>query len=688
MKPFYYIVLFSLLCEIPMFSQKSELKKAESYFSRGEYFLALENYTAAEKLGNKPDVQTKKKIGRCYYYLNNIDKAFEVFSDIGDQLTGNDVFLYASTNHKFGFYEGAIEWYEKAKKEGGNPVQIDELINSCKWALANDQFLAFLVNPSTVLTFGQSFGIQYYKNGVVYSSSNESKSNKDVDKQGGSFKNLYFSEIKDGEIQQGSKLFSQKLVFPYHVGAISFTSDYNTMYYTRAVRIKGGGDRMKIFMVKYDGQDWGDGIALSINSDDYDCAHPAVSPDDKFLYFVSNKKGGYGGKDIYVAEIKGNNKFGEVKNLGKDVNTYGEEQFPFVSKDNILYFSSDGHLGFGGLDIYKCEFIGGKWTNVKNMMRPFNGEKDDFGYVIDPNSKDRGLLNSNRIGGSGNTTPDVIFYVRPRDEDSNATKDEIRPVAGLDLIKENTAPVVVETPLIEVVTPPVVIETPTVVETPKVKLPESLTSVITSSFNGSTVVGANIVLRDANTGIEVGKSMSDSKGSFVIKIPENYRKLDQEFEVEISKGTDFNAKKLIVNIQEFEDIKKSGVSLTPIFNDAVLDDISGMVIPYVGNEITSDGYKILDKLVAYLISNPSIVIKLNGHTDARGNRYTNLSESQSISEKSEKYLSSKGVLEDNLIPRGYGERYLVNKCGRGKLCDESEHLKNRRIEVVVWLKMK
>jgi hypothetical protein len=668
-----YTILFFVFIAFAAVGQKVDLKKADAFYSRGEYFKALEIYKQAERARLPLDIETKKRIARSYYYRNDIDNAFEKFTEIMDDLTGHDVFLYANTNHRFGFYEGAIEWYEKAIKAGENPIVINELIKGCKWAEANSDFLPLLVNPSTLLTFGQSFGIQYYRDGVVYSSALEGKAGKNVDKQGMSFLNLYYSDIQNGEIQEGKRLFSENLVFPFHVGAISFTSDYNTMYFTRSVLVKNR-DVLKIFSVQYDGKQWGKPVELPINSNDYDCAMPAVSPDDKFLYFVSNKKGGQGGKDLYVAEIKRGNSFGEVRNLGPNVNTFGDEVFPVVSKENVLYFSSDGHYGFGGLDIFSAEFVNGEWQNVKNMLLPYNSNYDDFGYVIDPKDISRGFLSSNR---AGDRTNDVIFYVRPPIKSEEKVDDtEIRTVAGLENLRKDD---VVEQPKDE----PVVVVEPATVDALS-KFPTHLGSLLTSTFNGSAVDGARIVVRDPATGRIIGEVVSDASGRFNIAIGDEYRKEDMEFEVEISKGNDFKPKKVIVSIHEFEDFRKSGIALTPIFNDVVLDDMSEMVIPYVDNEITSDGYLVLDRLAAYLLSNPRVVVKLNGHTEARGNRFINLTISQQVAEKAEMYLKSKGVPDENMIPRGYAERYLINKCKRGKICSDAEHLQNRRVEVVVW----
>jgi len=651
-----------------VFAQKSEINKGNKYFSQEEYFRALESYNQAEAKGAEFSVDIKKKIAYCYYYLNDIDKAFEMFTTLESKLKPEDYFTYASTIHKFGFYQGAIEWYEKAKKEGGaNPIQVKELIKSCKWAEANSQLRDDIrVTPSTLLTFGQSFGIQYYKDGVVYSSASEVNTKK-LDKTGKEFLNLFYSQLDDdGNIVEGTaRPFSKNLMFDYHVGAISFTSDYKTMYYTKSVRVKGGRSIIKIFSVQYDGNDWINETELPICSNDYDVAHPAVSPDDKYLYFVSNMRGSMGGTDIYRAERKPGGQFGTPVNLGRGINTYGDERFPFISKDNKLYFASDGHIGFGGLDIFEASLDdNGKWGEVKNLMKPINSNYDDFGYVLDPKDPTRGFLSSNNFG---DHSKDVIFIISPR-EKKDVEEEDAAPIAGLE----------------NIVTQQEEQET-TVEETADLsKSPVAFETKITSTFNGTPVEGVSVVLKDPNTGNTVVEGQTDASGLISLTIPDEFRNDDQEFEVLISKEGEFSGKRMIIGIKEFEALKNNGLKMTPIFNDAVLDDISGMVIPFEGDKITAEGYKTLDKLAAFLIANPNIVIKLNGHTDARGNKYNNLNLSQLIADQAEEYIVSKGVNEENVIPRGYGERYLINKCKRGVYCTDAEHLVNRRVEVVVW----
>ncbi len=693
---FCFFILLALSSQVH--AQNTYIKKGDKLYLRGEYFAALENYKKAEAEGVVLDTRTLINKAICLYNQNDIESAFNIFVENEDKLVGEDIYYYAQTAHKFGFYDGAIISYEKAKKAGANPAAIDELIASCRWALANSKFdTTVKVNPETELyTGGQSFGIQFYKNSVVYSSADEKGSKRTVDKTGKAILGLYYSELgTDGKVLPGKKLFSKNLVFPEHVGAIAFTADNAMMYYSRVVRVKGGDSRVKIFSVEWDGTDWINETELPINSVTYSCAHPAVSPDNKFLYFTSDKPGGYGGKDLYVCERSKNGKLGEPKNLGSEINTFGDELYPFIAKDNTLYFSSSGRKGFGGLDIYSATLNGTKWSNIKNLMQPFNGNKEDFGYVIDPNNPSNAYLSSNRLG-TGEF--DAIFSVamQPVDvvkieptaplieEPIDTTSAIVTPPVVAPIVA--VAPAVVTSP---VVTPPVVVA-PVVTEPvitptpPTTTLPKSISATIISTFNGTPISGVKVDVKDLTTNKVIGTVLTDKLGKFSLAIPEGSRVNGREFEIALSKGDEFNSKTMIVNIQELEDLTKNGLTLTPIFKDAVLDDISGMVIPYVGNQITPEGNKIIESLAAYLLKNKNIVIKLNGHTDARGDKLTNLRTSQTMAEKAESILIQKGVLDENIIPRSYGDRYIINKCKRGVVCDEASHLKNRRIDVVVW----
>jgi len=680
------LILFIMLLSLTTaFGQRNELKKAKEYLANEEYYRALEYFRLAGERGANYDTQTKIEMARCFFHLKDVTEAFNRYVELENELKGEDVVNYASCWHQEGGFELAIEWYEKAKKEGVNPLDMNVLIKACRWAMDNGDYNPeVVVNPASLLVGDQSFGIQYYKDQVVYSAAKQGKS-KELDRSGKGFLNLAVSNLVNGELQEGSQSFSKNLESDYHVGATAFTSDYKRIFYTKPVRIKGGESRLKIFTSEYDGEDWVNEQELSINSDEYNVAYPAVSGDDKYLYYASTQRGGYGGKDLYRAVISATGDAANGENLGMKINTFGNEEWPFIDSEGSLYFASDGHLGFGGLDIFKAERNGDDYSTPVNLRLPINSGKDDFGYVLNPKDETSGFLSSNRLG-SGST--DGVFTVVPPSREEEEEEDAV-PIAGLNEIpvfdlEDETDPVKEAEDVVE---PPVVIETPVVEETPTINLthfPGSLTTKLTSTYNGSAIAGVSVVIADANTGEKIASGFTGVDGRINIVIPDEFKSESQEFEIEFSKGDEFIPKRMIVNIMEVEDINNNGLMLTPNFNDNVLDQIGKMVIPYVGNEITKKGLAVIEELSSYLIQNPNIVVKLNGHTQAKGNSYNNLNISQNIAEKVEQMMISKGINPEQMIPRGYGERYLLNKCKRGVYCSKSQHLTNRRIEVVVW----
>ncbi len=694
MKSIYALLSLFVLCALSIddaSAQKKELKRARGFYEDGEYYQSLFYYDSAEELGGELTLDDEKNKARSYYYLNDIDNAYVAFQALESSLTGEDVFIYASTIHQFGLYEDAITWYEKAKTAGANTLHVNDLIESCRWAMANGTQLDYRVNPCFELaTQGQSFGVQYYLGNqqVVYSSASDNSRN--VDRYGNPFLNLYTSDLENGEVVENTKRsFSKKLQSKYHVGAICFTSDYKYIYYTKSV-VVDDYDIMKIFVSEFDGKDWVNERALTINSDDYDCAHPALTPDDKYLYFVSNREDiGYGGKDIYYVERIGPNEFGDVVNAGSTINTYADEVYPILSKDNKLYFSSNGHYGFGGLDIFVAENVDGKWQNVKNMMKPFNTNHDDFCYIIDPENPDRGFLSSNNYG---TNDADVIFTVRVlTEEDKNIQVEDMPPIMGMETLIFNQEELEAQPdeeltePATETIEMPIeepVIEEPVIEQTVAVGVPHPFSTEVTSTFNGTKISGAQVTISDASTGDYIGSAHTDKQGRVTMNLDGNKVNDKGDYNVTVKKDG-FKPKSFLASLEEIDDLKNTGIQLTPMFNSTVLEDIGGLVIPYT-DSLTPEAKLMLDKLAAYLIQNPSIVIKLNAHTEAKGIRYKNLSISQKMAEKAQEYLISQGVNGDQVIPRGYGERYLLNRCHRGKYCDKAQHLENRRIEVVVW----
>lgn len=671
------IIAFAFIFSPEAFGQRKELKKARASYEDEDYYVASQCYQDAINLGAELSLEDQLKRGHCYYELNQMSLVYEIYDPIKDDLSGDYIFYYASALHNLPWYEEAIKWYQKAKLShvSKSSTVLNQLIESCKWADNNSrQNMDWLVNPCFPLaTQGQSFGVQYFGNQLVYSSASEEDSDQ-RDQFGNPFLNLYCIDIDEkGDVKEGTqRVFSENLLSPYHVGAISFTSDKKHMYYTKTENEKGQS-YVRIFIADYIDGDWQNDRCVSFIKDDFDYAHPAVSPDDKYLFFVSNRDGGFGEKDIWYVEILGNNKYSSIKNCGKNVNTFDDECYPVINQDGKLYFSSRGHYGLGGLDIFSAELINGKWQNVQNLRKPFNSEKDDFCYVQMPNQPLRGFLSSNRYDRG---LADVIFTVMDRSLKPEEPKKEV--AEELLFFDEDMAPA--EEP---VLTPaPIVTPEPEPVIIVEDVKPYIFTASVLSTYNNEKIVGAKVTIVDQTTGNTVGSGTSDADGSVIITVDGNLVKSNPDLVVKTQKEG-FNPKNYDTNCKELDQLSREGLRMTPIFNDHVLDDISGMEIVY-GQDLDDNVKRMLDKLAAYLLQNPNIVVKVNAHTEAKGNRYGNLSVSQNMADKAVEYMVSKGVNKDQLIPRGYGERYLKNRCHRGVYCDKSQHAENRRIEIVVW----
>lgn len=258
-------------------------------------------------------------------------------------------------------------------------------------------------------TGGSNFSPTYYKNGIVFAG--ERKHNGftgDAEWTGRDYLDLYYVEKSDNGGWKAAQRLEGDINSMYHEGPMSFSADGKKVYFTRnnflnGKRGKGDGyiNNLKLYSARIDDAGkWMDITELGMNSDDYSVGHPALSPDGLKLYFISDMPGGHGGTDLYVCESKGADIWSAPKNLGPVINTAADEMFPYVSAKGVLYFSSNGHPGLGGLDIFQSSENGGNWTDPYNLRHPVNSPLDDFGLIADPDFRE-GFLSSNRGSNEG-----------------------------------------------------------------------------------------------------------------------------------------------------------------------------------------------------------------------------------------------------------------------------------------------
>lgn len=277
-------------------------------------------------------------------------------------------------------------------------------------------------NLSAINTPYYEFSPTYYQNGIVFVSSRQRGGLIDP-KLGEPYFELFYAKLDREGIPYQPRLFSLEINAKYHEGPVTFTGDAEKMYFSRNNFEDGyfstdeqGVSRMQIFQAQRGELDWENIQLMPFNDPEYKSMHPTVTEDGMRLYFTSDRPGGFGGMDIYVTE-KVDGAWLDPINLGPDVNTTGNEVFPFIHPSGILFFASDGHGGLGGLDLFLIDISERQWGELVNMGPPFNSDQDDFGFTLNA-SGTQGIFSSNREGGLGKddlyglTTPDGMEGIK------------------------------------------------------------------------------------------------------------------------------------------------------------------------------------------------------------------------------------------------------------------------------------
>lgn len=386
--------------------------RAERLFERGDYLGALKLFqkeVESAEAGKNTD-PIKARIANCFFHLNDVVRAGQVYKSLNqDVLSGEDLLFYAITLLRSGEYDKAAELADIAESIGCDQLVVERVKASCEFAKeVMKEKPVYAANKTNVNFAGFSSGVTYYKGKGVILAAPGIGENAMKDTRGYKSVRLY-NAIFSADGKGGRMLpFADELVDKYHIGAVTFTKDFNRIYYTKTILKKDGTSILKLMTAENNNGKWENNKELNINSDDYSCAHPCLFR-DSLLFFVSDMPGGTGGKDIYMTVVQGDD-CGEIQNLGETINTPDDELFPFIDENGRLYFASNGHVGLGGLDVFVSEMKpDGDWTVPQNMGRPINSSMDDFGLVFKDTKCSEGYVSSNR-GGTGYN--DFLFSLK------------------------------------------------------------------------------------------------------------------------------------------------------------------------------------------------------------------------------------------------------------------------------------
>ncbi|WMJ74657.1 OmpA family protein [Cytophagaceae bacterium ABcell3] len=515
--------------------------------------------------------------------------------------------------------------------------------------------------------------------------------------------------------------FSRAINSKFHDGPATFNPDQNIILFTRnnlsrgrARRGKDGVNRLKIYMAtKKDEEDWKNIQELPFNGDDFSTAHPAFAPDGETVYFASDRPGGYGGSDLYKVTFK-DGKWSEPENLGEEINTKGNEFFPFVDELGVLYFSSDGHPGLGGLDLFKYE--DGELTHLNY---PISSKRDDFGVLVWDNGR-KGFLSSNRnTGGHGDDiymfTAQRMLQLAGKVFDKHTGK--ILPESNV-ILKDSTGQVIAQT--LSDSTGSFLLEvdydrayaltglkkayrdttkkfTTFLVKEKKIQKDLHLWSMIDLALKGlvtdketeEPLDSVHVKINDTKTGKSIFETLTLEDGSFKKVLKDLLLNDSIDFQIKLErdnylsktvpfttlvKDTSEQLTLAMDKIQIGTDIGKL-LDLKPIYFDLGKWDIR------------PDAAEELDKVVELMLENHNLVIELGAHTDCRASKSYNQTLSDKRAKASAEYVRSRGIEPERIYGQGYGESKLINHCEcEGDYvvpCSEEEHALNRRTEFLV-----
>ena len=618
-------------------AQERKLKRAHKKYQIHAYTEAAELYSALVDKGNSSEL-VYERLANSLYYTAKYPEASVWYDSLyvlknGDMAPEN-LLRFSQSLKVLGEKEKSQQIYgdflKKVKPMNNNVHTVDDYLN-----IIDENSERYAINKISLNSKDTDFGATII-NDTVYFSSNRKrrKPARRIDTwSGGSFLDLYTSPHDEYLGEYGEpKLSKGEINSAYHDSSPTISKDGNTMYFTRTDNTpiykeskKKEIKNLKIYKAsKIDGK-WTNIQSLGINNDNYSNAHPMLALGDTRLYFVSNMPGGQGQTDIYYIDLYGNDRASKPVNLGPKVNTSGRESFPFVTDQNELYFSSDGHFGLGGYDVFYVN-LNSEDQQLVNVGKPINGPSDDYAFSINNYSK-KGFFSSNR-----------------------GFNDNIYSLVETKSIRS----------LLEM----------------------EIKGVVTDKDTGEPIANSAITITDQRRGKQIALN-TDSKGIFskVVNRFKSYTVVASK--EEYSTQTKEVAKKQNSVYLPFQLRRKNPIVIEEGVDLAKELGIDKVYFDYNSSYLTKDAKGYLQKLIQFLEKHPEVSIEISSHADARGSdKYNDWLSTRRV-HRIQGYLRRKGIQKRRLTTRAYGERLPTNKCTDGARCSEEEYRLNRRTQFII-----
>lgn len=627
------------------YAQKNFSKDADKAFDQKEYFNAIELYKKAYSKAKKKEDKALIlfKTAECYRYIGDTKQQEAWYAKcIKAKYSDPKAILYlANAKKAMAKYDEALIEYNNYKKEVPSDPAGEDGAKSCELAQKwKDSPTRYKVENMAQINskqadFGPAYGDKKFQT-LYFTSTREGATGGKIDAGLGQV----FSDIFETKVDKNGKWSTPTPLIPPvntpdNEGGSTVNRKMNTLYFTRCGTTKNMEAKCQLFIATKQGTSWAKEVKIAFCVDSFTFGHPSISPDEQVLYFSSDMPGGFGGKDIWISTYDKKAKgFGKPVNAGPSVNTQGDEMYPFISDDGFLYFSSNGLIGMGGLDIFKAEKKGDKWTNVANMKSPINSAADDFAIIFE-GKKDKGYFSSNREGGKGGD--DIYSFVMP----------------------------------------PLLFALEGVVTDCKYKV---AVENVTMRLVGSD--GTNVEAKTDKAGYykfaEIGNARYINPNTSYVITTESVGAKSEK----IAGYLNSTEKGKITTVGEMESkTYKQDFCLTPAETE-----IRFPAVLYALNkaDLRPESKDSLNFLYQTLIDNPTIIIELSSHTDSRASDAYNEKLSQARAQSCVDYLvKEKGIPVARLKPKGYGEKKLLvtdADITKMKTTEEKEagHQKNRR----------
>ena len=615
-----------------MVAQYGAQKRGDYYFGQFAYIKAIAEYEKMIEKDFNP-AHAHQRLAECYLLIRDFKKALPHFEAIinNTSVSTDYYFKYAMALYSDGQHKVAEKWLKRYKKYNKNDSRVKRFLKDGN--LASVVFNSRQRYDVTLATFNSSesdFGV-FAEGGHLYFASSR-KDQVSGDAYGWNEEPwLDIFTVKEAEPNTIPEKIKGNVNTKFHESSAIFTTDYKkdtVIYFTRNNyynQKEGYGAEkeinLKIFSaIKIDGE-WLVNRNLRINSDYYSTGHPYISPDGRRLYYTSDRPGGMGGTDIYYSEIHERGRIGPAINAGPVVNTEGNEMFPYVNKEGKLFFSSDGHVGFGQLDIYSTVAdADNKIIDVINLGTPINSPSDDFGFFAHEDGIN-GYISSNREGGLGS---DDIYEFQ---------------------------------------------------FTPSL----SVNGYVTDGVNNKPLDSVRITIVDQKTQKKIGEMMTDSNGHYKMFVNRkgNYR-IDAVRRMYTHKSVYIYTFTTPLTTK----VMRQDIVLEPILDTKLLANLNKIYFDLNKSVIRPDAALELDKVVKLMTKTyPDMVIKLEAHTDPSGSHRYNDQLSERRAKSTYDYLITNGVLKKHIISyKGFGKRMLINNCTGREDCTPEELELNRRTE--------